>query len=187
MKKISSAVLIIAMLGMTAGFFFPLWNIELEAPQYPEGLTMQIWLNHLSGDVDIINGLNHYIGMNRIKESMFPEFGYMRNVVIFFILSGIVVALFRKKWLYSIWFVAFLAVAAAGIYDFWAWEYNYGHNLNPHAAIIIPGMAYQPPMIGCKQLLNFNACSFPAWGGLSIMIGGSICFIIFIYELFFHK
>jgi len=172
---------------MVASLFFPLWNIELDAPQYPEGLTMQIWLNHLSGDMDIISGLNHYIGMKHIEASMFPELQYMRTVVILFIVSGIVVALIRKKWLYSVWFVAFFAIAALGIYDFWSWEYDYGHHLNPHAAIIIPGMAYQPPLIGCKQLLNFYACSFPALGVLSIMASGTICFFVFMYEMLFHK
>jgi len=44
------------------------------------------------------------------------------------------------------------------------WEYDYGHNLNPHAAIKIPGMAYQPPLIGSKMLLNFNAISMPDIG-----------------------
>lgn len=54
--------------------------------------------------------------------------------------------------------------------DFWRWEYNYGHNLNPNAAIIVPGMAYQPPLIGYKKLLNFGAYSVPDTGGL-IFIG----------------
>jgi hypothetical protein len=46
-------------------FFVPLWQIMLWAPQYPEGLSMKIWHNNLSGNVDIINGLNHYIGMKQ--------------------------------------------------------------------------------------------------------------------------
>jgi copper chaperone NosL len=49
--------------------------------------------------------------------------------------------------------------------DFYKWEYDYGHNLNPEAAIKVPGMAYQPPLIGYKQLLNFSAYSMPATGG----------------------
>ena len=41
--------------------------------------------------------------------------------------------------------VNLLLVAVAGLADFWRWEYNYGHELNPEAAIIVPGMSYQPP------------------------------------------
>ena len=52
----------------------PIWRIELDAPQYPEGLSMQIHANKLSGNVEIINGLNHYIGMKTLHDKDFPEF-----------------------------------------------------------------------------------------------------------------
>jgi copper chaperone NosL len=57
-----------------------------------------------------------------------------------------------------------LFVILAGI-DFYRWNYEYGHNLDPNAAIKVPGMAYQPPLIGYKQLLNFGAYSIPDIGG----------------------
>ena len=56
--------------------------------------------------------------------------------------------------------------------DFWRWEYQYGHDLDPDAAIRIPGMAYQPPLIGFKQLLNFGAYSIPDIGGWIFIIVG---------------
>ncbi|HRH66024.1 MAG TPA: hypothetical protein PLU53_06990 [Bacteroidia bacterium] len=187
MKKFSSILLALACVAMIASLFVPLWNVFLEAPQYPEGLVLQIWLDKLSGDVETISGLNHYIGMKKISAEMFPEFGYMRTVVIAVIASGLLVSILRKKWLFMIWFAAFFAIAALGIYDFWSWEYDYGHNLDPRAAIKIPDMYYQPPLIGCKQLLNFNACSFPASGGWIIVLAGSLSFLLFAYELFFNK
>jgi hypothetical protein len=55
---------------------------------------------------------------------------------------------------------------AAGLIDFYLWEYDYGHNLDPRAAIKIPGAAFQPPLIGYKQLLNFRAVSLPHIGGV---------------------
>jgi copper chaperone NosL len=62
--------------------------------------------------------------------------------------------------------VALLALGAlAGLADFWKWGYDYGHDLDPTAAIKIPGMSYQPPVLGSKQLLNFHATSLPAVGG----------------------
>jgi copper chaperone NosL len=63
------------------------------------------------------------------------------------------------------------------MYDFWRWEYNYGHNLNPDAAIIVPGMAYQPPLIGYKQLLNFGAYSMPDIGGWIFIGVGVLLFL----------
>lgn len=182
MKKITSVLLVIACVAMIPALFLPLWDIYLDAPQYPEGLHMEIWLDKLGGDVAIISGLNHYIGMKPISVEMFPEFTYMKKVVIGIIVSGLLIAFLRKKPLFAIWFVAFLAIAAIGIYDFYLWEYDYGHNLDPRAAIKIPGMSYQPPLLGCKQLLNFNACSQPAAGGLIIMAAGTLSFLLFANE-----
>ncbi len=187
MKKYSSILIALACLAMIISFFVPLWTVTLDAPQYPEGLTLQIWLSKLSGDVDIISELNHYIGMKKISVEMFPEFGYMSTIVIAVIVAGLITAIVRKKWLFIIWFVAFFAIAAIGIYDFWSWEYDYGHNLDPRAAIKIADQYYQPPLIGCKQLLNFNACSFPAGGCWVIIISGTISFLVFAYEMFFNR
>ncbi len=64
--------------------------------------------------------------------------------------------------------------------DFWKWEYNYGHNLNPDAAIIVPGMSYQPPLIGFKQLLNFGAYSIPDIGGWIFVVWGSYCCLSYV-------
>ena len=187
MKKRSAILIALASLLMIVSLFVPLWDFNLEAPQYPEGLVMKIWLSKLSGDVSTISGLNHYIGMKAISEEMFPEFGYMKYIVISIIVSGLIVALFRKKSLFGIWFIAFLLIAAAGVYDFWLWEYDYGHNLDPRAAIKIPGMTYQPPLIGCTELLNFYACSFPALGGWLIVVSGSVSFLVFVDEFFLSK
>ena len=148
MKKRSAILIALVSLLMIGSLYVPFWDITLEAPQYPEGLGMQIWLSKLSGDVATISGLNHYIGMKAISEEMFPEFGYMKYIVMVIIASGLFVSLMRKKWLLAIWFIGFLLIAALGVYDFWSWEYDYGHNLDPRAAIIVHGMSYHQPFIG---------------------------------------
>ena len=149
-------------------FFFPLWYIDLEAPQYPEGIGLEIWLNKITGqnphDLENINGLNHYIGMKTIDPDSIPELTIMPFIIIFLILFGLISGIFGKRSLVYIWIVLFFIIAAIGLYDFYMWEYDYGHNLNPNAAIKIPGMAYQPPLIGSKMLLNFNAISMPHIG-----------------------
>lgn len=143
----------------------PMWRIDLVAPQYPEGLKLLIYPHKLGGDVEIINGLNHYIGMKTLHTSDFKEFTILPYIIAFFalmfILTGIIA---RKKMLYTL-AILFVAFGLLAMYDFWRWEYNYGHNLNPDAAIVVPGMAYQPPLIGFKQLLNFGAYSMPDTGG----------------------
>jgi copper chaperone NosL len=58
----------------------------------------------------------------------------------------------------------------AGLADFWKWEYDYGHDLDPHAAIQIPGMSYQPPLIGTRQLLNMRTTALPGAGAIAVML-----------------
>jgi copper chaperone NosL len=158
-------ILSVAALFLILTFYFPLWSIDLEAPQYPEGIGLQIWINQITGlkenDLNNINRLNHYIGMKEIVPDAIPELTIMPFVIVFLLLFGLLAGLTGKRYLVYFWIALFFILAGIGLYDFYMWEYDYGHNLNPHAAIKIPGMAYQPPLIGSKMLLNFNAISLP--------------------------
>jgi copper chaperone NosL len=176
--SLSSRIVIgIASLSLIVTYFVPVWFIFLIAPQYPEGLTMNIWLNKLTGQVDIINGLNHYIGMKHISADMFPEFKYLVYIVGFFILFGLVVAITGNRKLHLTYLVLIFMAGVAAAYDFYQWGYEYGHNLDPKAAIQVPGLSYQPPVFGHKTLLNFDAYSYPEVGGW-IIIGVAICFLL---------
>src|SRR5215217_3962632 len=105
MSNPSRIIVALASLALIATYFLPVWFIFLIAPQYPEGLTMNIWLNRLTGQVDIINGLNHYIGMKHISVEMFPEFKYLVYVVAFFILFGLAVSIIGKRKLLLVYVV----------------------------------------------------------------------------------
>ncbi len=173
-------------LSLIITFFVPIWRIDLFAPQYPEGLTMKIWLNTLKGDIDIINGLNHYIGMRHINVDMFPEFTFLKYVVLFYMILGLLVA-YSGKMAVLFWYLVFTAFGGVfSMYDFYRWGYEYGHNLDESAAIKVPGMSYHPPLIGHKRLLNFDAYSQPDIGGWVIVIAASIMIFIWIYEWYKH-
>jgi len=164
-------LILIAAVLMIGVYLFPLWNVRLTAPQYPEGLGMHIRVNTVEGatenDLNNINNLNHYIGMKRIEPESIPELRYMPWIVAVVIVTGLATAAVAKRKLVYTWTAGFLMVAVAGLVDFWKWEYDYGHHLdNEHAVLKIPGMTYQPPLIGAKQLLNFRATSWPAPGGI---------------------
>lgn len=182
MKKSSRVLILVITLSLIVVYFVPLWNIALEAPQYPEGLGMQIWLSKITGDLRTINGLNHYIGMKTIQPDSILELKYMPLIIGFIILAGFIVFLFNKKSLLLSWIILIIITGTIGMYDFWNWEYDYGHNLDPTAAIIVPGMNYQPPLIGSKQLLNFTATSMPDIGGIIIFAVGIIAILVLIYE-----
>lgn len=174
--------LIITGLGLASVIFLPIWRIELSAPQYPEGLVLRIFAGKIGGNVDIINGLNHYIGMKTLHSSDFIEFTLLPYIISFFAAAFILVAVLNKRQLVNILFFGFVAFGVIAMVDFWRWEYNYGHNLNPDAAIIVPGMAYQPPLIGYKQLLNFGAYSVPDVGGWLFVAAGAILFLAVIVQ-----
>jgi hypothetical protein len=174
-SKNSRLLVAAAALLMCLGFVLPLWRVDLIAPQYPEGLGMLIRVNTVVGvkeqDLNSINNLNHYIGMKHIEPDAIPELRYMPTILGFLVITALgVAALGRKGALYA-WSAVLGTVLGAGLYDYWRWGYDYGHNLDMQAAIIkIPGMTYQPPLIGSKQLLNFTATSWPASGGWGLVV-----------------
>lgn len=163
------AILGIASLLMIITWFVPLWQILLWAPQYPEGLTMKIWMDKLSGDIEVINGLNHYIGMKHISVEMFPEFNYLGILMGILMAIGLLAAITGSmRVLFTFTLLSYLYGVAA-LYDFWRWGYEYGHNLDPEAPIKVQDMSYQPPVIGYKNLLNFTAYSGPDTGAWIII------------------
>ena len=152
-------------------YFVPMWRIELEAPQYPEGLGLHIMIDDVQGmnefDLRKINQLNHYIGMKTIVPEAIPELKIMPWLIGLMIVMGLATAATGSRTMLTIWTVSFVVILLIGLVDFWLWEYDYGHNLDlEHAAIKVPGMSYQPPLIGSKQLLNFKAHSWPHIGGI---------------------
>jgi copper chaperone NosL len=161
-------------------FAFPLWKITLEAPQYPKGLGMFIWINKITGTepatLQNINIMNHYIGMKAIEPDSIPELSFMPYIALAFAGLALILALFNRWKINLGWLVLLVVAGTLAIYDFYLWEYDYGHNLDTSAAIKIEGMAYQPPLFGSKKILNFTAKSYPRLGagflGLSMIMGG---------------
>jgi copper chaperone NosL len=182
MSRVSVMLSWICSLALIVVLFVPMWRIDLVAPQYPEGLFLQIFPHKLGGDVEIINGLNHYIGMKTLHTSDFIEFRILPYIIGGLALMGFLVAFFRKRIFYYGWVIIYVLFGIVAMYDFYRWEYNYGHNLDPNAAIVVPGMAYQPPLIGYKQLLNFGAYSFPDIGGYIFITVGVLMLSGILFE-----
>jgi copper chaperone NosL len=143
---------------------------------------MKIWVNKISGDLQTINGLNHYIGMKTIEPDSIKELTYMPYIVGFLALAGVLAGLTGKKKLLAAWVILFVIAGIAGGIDFYMWEYDYGTNLNPEAAIKVPGMTYQPPLIGSKQLLNFTAHSYPDTAGIIMIASGILAVCVLFFE-----
>ncbi len=178
MKK-SRILMFIAPLLMLGLFVFPLWNITLEAPQYPTPLGMDIYINDFSSvnphDIKNINLMNHYVGMKYIPDAI-PEFKIFPIGIISSVILGLLVAFKANyKW-YLYWFFLMVVLSTAGLIDFYLWEHDYGHDLDPKAILNFKNpdgsvMGFQPPLFGSKDILNFTAHSYPKLGALFMGAG----------------
>jgi copper chaperone NosL len=140
----------------------PIWSMKMKAPQYPEGLTLTIYVHDIRGDVQKINTLNHYVGMKAIAASDFAEFAYMPQALSLFGLGALLAALLGRRWIGLLGWLGFTAFAVFMFLQFGGWLYRYGHELDPRAAIKLE--AFTPPIIGFKQMANFKVWSLPGPG-----------------------
>lgn len=188
MKK-SKIIMIIGVLLLLGLFKFPLWNITLEAPQYPIPLGMDIHITKFVGandehDIKNINLMNHYVGMKYIPESI-PEFEIFPIAIGIMVFLGLVAGIFGNyKW-FLYWFILMSILGLIGMYDFYLWEYDYGHDLDPKAIMTFKNpdgsvMGFQPPLWGSKLILNFTAHSYPRLGGVLMFIGMGLTAIAYL-------
>ncbi len=163
------------MLGI---FLFPIWNISLEAPQYPTPIGMDLWVYQITdehpNDIKNINLMNHYIGMDEVPEHM-AEFVVFPAVILFMTVLGLFFAWLKHHRWPMVWFVLMSLLGTAGMIDFYLWEKSYGNNLDSKAAIKFVDendqpMAYQPPIFGTKMILNFTAHSYPRSGVIFLLL-----------------
>jgi hypothetical protein len=153
-----------AALLLIAVYFFPLWNMTMFAPQYPEGLRLDIYSYKLVGgnngqDIPEINILNHYIGMRDLATDDFTEFKWLPFTV------GVLGLLYLRAAVMGTvgglldTLVLNLYFSIFALWSFGYRMYSYGHNLSPTAAVKVA--PFMPPMFGGKQLANFEVYSYP--------------------------
>jgi copper chaperone NosL len=154
-----------ALLAVTLAL--PLWRLTMFAPQYPDGLRMDIYTQELKGDrngqdIKEINLLNHYIGMRDLTTEEFTEFKWMPFAI------GVLALIFLRAAVLGTMgalvdaAVMFVYFGAFSLWSFGHKLYLYGHNLAPTAAVRVPG--FTPPMFGYKQIANFEVYSYPQAG-----------------------
>jgi copper chaperone NosL len=125
--------------------------------------------------------------MATLHTENFIDFKILPYIIGFFGLFALAMALIAKRKGVVVLFSAFILFTILAGVDFYRWNYEYGHNLDPNAAIKVPGMSYQPPLIGYKQLLNFGAYSVPDIGGWMLIISGLLIFIVLTLEFKWHQ
>lgn len=181
LSKISTILLLIAAGLFIFSLFFPWWRMDFFAPQYPEGLDIIVYPDEVTGDIDIINNLNHYIGMKEFNTESFPELKFLKYIVYVFVVLTLIVAFTRNK-LYLYILTALLAIGGAvGLIDMHFWLKEYGTNLDPNAAMYLD--PFVPPIIGKNQIANFTTYSKFGLGGYIL----GVIFIIFVVCLWIER
>ena len=171
-------LLLAATLLLLLGGTLPLWRISLVAPQYAEGLTLdmyayQIVAGNKGQDLAEINTLNHYIGMKPIAQADFLEMKVLPFAIgIFALLALRSVVIGRIVTLVDL-SVLFLYFGVFSLGSFAYRLYTYGHQLDPRAPMKIA--PFMPVVMGSQQIANFVQTSLP--------LAGTICMTAFLVLL----
>jgi hypothetical protein len=169
------AAIVLLLLGGT----LPLWRISLVAPQYAEGLTLdmyayQIVAGNNGQDLAEINPLNHYIGMKPIAQADFLEMKVLPFAIGVFALLGLrIVVLGRIVTLVDL-SVLFMYFGAFSLGSFVYRLYSYGHHLDPRAPMKID--PFMPVVMGSQQIANFVQTSLPLAG--TVCMSGFLVLLI---------
>ena len=171
------ALLLVAVLLLIPTYFLPLWRMTMFAPQYPEGLRLDIYSYKLDGgnkgqDVKEINLLNHYIGMQDLDTANFTEFKWIP-----FVVGGLGLILLRAAVHGKMAHLVDVLVLFGyfSLYSLWSFGYkmwSYGHNLDPTAAVKVA--PFMPPLFGHRKLANFEIYSYPGLGSYALALAAAV-------------
>ena len=165
-------LLVVAFLCLVPTYLAPLYNMTMFAPQYQDGLRLDIYSYKLVGgnggqDVKEINVLNHYIGMKDLVTEDFTEFKWLPFAIGVF---GLALPARRRSSGRSSHLVDVAVLYLYfGLFALWSFAYkmyHYGHSLDPKAAVRVD--PFMPPMFGFKKLANFEVYSYPQLGSYAL-------------------
>ncbi len=167
----SRLVLLVLVVPLLLTFTQPLWKISMAAPQYPDGLYMEIYAHKIEGGnngqhIKEINTLNHYIGMHKIDRAELSDLDWIP-----FALGLLVVLTLRCAAIGNVRALVDLVVIAGyvGLFAFGKFVYKmyvFGHNLDPDAPFKLE--PFTPAIFGTKQIANFTTRSYPQLGAVFI-------------------
>lgn len=166
----SRLVLGLLVLPLALTFTAPLWQIHMVAPQYPEGLTLEIYPHTVDGDIQEVNTLNHYIGMAPINRAALSDLDWIPFALGALVLLTLRVAAIGDRRSLVDLSVLFLYFSAFSMARFAYKLYVFGHDLDPHAPFTVE--PFTPAILGTKQIANFTTSSYPDLGSLWIGIYG---------------
>jgi len=179
---IPTTLFTVARILLLVSIFLPYWHMELEAPQYPDGLFLTAYVNHLSGDVREIDGLNHYIGMRPLNEAarLERQASVWMIVAMVFLMEGAIFT--HSRW------AALLAVPAIAfpplfLIDLQFWMHTFGQNLDPKAPLSASVKPFTPTILGEGGIGQFRTYAEMGWGLYLAFASAAVILI----ALWFHR
>lgn len=161
----------IAAVLLLASMFLPYWKMTLKAPQYPGGLSVEVYVNRLTGDVSEIDGLNHYIGMRPLGEA-----AQLERAVSMVAVGALVLLVLAAIFVHSPWalLLALPAILWPFIFiaDMYFWMRHFGLNLDPTAPLSSSIEPFVPPILGTGMVGQFETIA-------SFQIGLWMAFLAF--------
>lgn len=153
---IRSTLLFIAAAALVvASIFFPYWHMRLNAPQFPRGLDLTVYIDHMQGDISTIDGLNHYIGMKPLGGA-----AQLERLLAPFALGAIVLMILATAFIHRKWFAPLLLPAMflplVFLGDMYYWLRSYGQGLDPHAALSSSVKPFTPAVLGHGDIGQFS-------------------------------
>ena len=153
--RLSTGLLIAAAAFLAISTFLPYWKMRLNAPQYPSGLFVTVYVNHMEGDVAEIDGLNHYIGMRPLGEAAKIERAIAPIAMVVIGLMIIGVAFIHSRWL-AVFAIPAMTFPFVFIADLWVWLWYYGNNLDPTAPLSSSIKPFTPAVLGTGYVGQFS-------------------------------
>ncbi|MDY7107893.1 MAG: cytochrome C [Planctomycetota bacterium] len=180
--RLPTIIFTAARLALLVSIFLPYWRMTLHAPQYPDGLEVQAYVNRLTGDVKEIDGLNHYIGMRPLDEGGQLERSMSIASIIALMLLVEGAALVHTKWaaLLTLPTIAFPVFFLA---DLFYWLHDFGQNLDPDAPLSNAIEPFTPPLLGTGVIGQFRTVASPGAGLILAFIASALVLV----GLYFHR
>ncbi len=180
LSRPSRVLLLVVALAMIPALFLPVWKITLHAPQYPDGLSVEIYASTVKGDLREVNGLNHYIGMAEIRPDEFPEFRFIPFFILRFLAFAGLAFLVARIPIAAIGYIDFVLFGVVMLADFQGWLARFGQNLDPRAALTIE--PFTPKLLGTTEVYQFGVSSWPTAATILMALAGAAGPVILLYE-----
>jgi hypothetical protein len=171
------AVVLLAFGGaglFATSYFLPWWNFHLVAPQYPQGLDLRIALRGVTGAVEEIDILNHYIGMQSLSAAAATERALSAWIVGAVVLTATAALIAAGRKLAWFALVPAIGLPLGFVLDTSWWMWRFGHELDPTAPIDFP--AFTPVLVGPGTIGQFHTWAWPAVGFWMAIVG--LCLVV---------